>query len=347
MNEITFTSITPIFNLELESSNSELSHDGDFKDAKYSISLKKYQEGEAGFERLIKYTDENPQSFDSFIKCVEDAPSRKLLSIYLSGYYHVTNYFLVIDVTQPFTGERNLFGGGSPESICITQVVLDALRLHSSKGLLCYQTRWFRSPLHPAYPNTQSVTAPTTNPLPISHLGREKSVLSDSEFTSCQSTINSLINKKGSVNGTFDKVLALALAYHRIVFSLEAIEHAFLILMVIFEALFKEENDKNATKAAKMISQLLSNTKKEAKHIRIKFCDGNDSFTDIRNAIAHGDSNLDPKNVNAKYPDLYSYVTKTIIKLIRIPDAELDNTKDYYKEITKYIDQQFNLLPDS
>ena len=58
-------------------------------------------------------------------------------------------------------------------------------------------------------------------------------------------------------NATSDKVLRLAMEYHRLSFTLERVEHAFLILMVAFEAMFKKEGRSNASRAAQRIGRLL------------------------------------------------------------------------------------------
>ena len=39
--------------------------------------------------------------------------------------------------------------------------------------------------------------------------------------------------------------------YHRLAFTLERVEHAFLILMVAFEAMFKKKDEDNASRAAR------------------------------------------------------------------------------------------------
>lgn len=345
MNEITFTLITPIFNFELQPPTSEFSHSGILGDAKYSVSLKRVHQCQPDYDRLLNYAEQSPDTLGRLVTCASNGSVTRLTSVFLSGHYHMTDYYLIVDTTQPMTKERNLFVCGSPETLSIAQAVLDALRLHSSKGLLWYQTYWFRSPPHPAYPGAQSAISPPTSPLSISHLGQGKSTLSDSEFGSCRSTVNSLLNRKNA-NSSFDLVLRLALAYHRILFNLEAVDHALLILMVVFEALFKSKEE-NSPEAVARISMLLSDTKKTAKHIREKFIHGDDSFTKLRDQIAHGDSTLDLLKVSVRYPELYGHVTKAMIRLIAIPDGILDVTRDYYDEINGYIRARFNTLPDS
>jgi hypothetical protein len=334
MENITFRSLTPIFKFTL-GDNSEFLHSGTFKDASYSISLRKYAEGKPGFDELMRYADE--------------ISHEKLRSIHLAPppLHGVADYFLVVDVTQSLTEDLRV-NINPYESVHISNKVLDALRLHSSKGLLYCNTYLFRFPHHPQ--GGQATSSPLINQFVFSHLGTGLSVLYDSEFENCLTTFDILVNKKWDNNIVFDRILSFALRYHQIIFNLEAVEHAFLILMVIFESLFKDDSENNASNAANRISRLLSIKKNDYNKIRDDFNDNDrstDPFCHIRNKIVHGDPTLDTKTIKSKYPALYQYITKAIIKLISLPDGTIDHTKNYYEEINNFVDEQFSALPAS
>jgi hypothetical protein len=181
---------------------------------------------------------------------------------------------------------------------------------------------------------------------PFPHLGRV-SVLQAAAFDACRNTIDVLMRKTWG-SATFDKVLLLAMEYHRLSFTLERVEHAFLILMVAFEAMFKRETEDNASKAAQRIARLLGATKRGCQGIQKEFNDDPvDSFCKIRNRIAHGDPNLNLATVESKYPSLYRHVTAAIVALLNFPSGSLDDTKGYYDEISRLTQSRFLGLPNS
>jgi uncharacterized protein with HEPN domain len=140
----------------------------------------------------------------------------------------------------------------------------------------------------------------------------------------------------------------LAKEYHRLSFTLEKVEHACLILMVAFEAMFKKEAEDNASKAAQRIGRLLGETKRECQGIQKEFNDDPvDSFCKIRNRIAHGDPNLNLTTVASKYPSLYRHLTAAIVTLLNLSAGSLDNAKDYYDEISRLTESRFFSLPNS
>lgn len=350
MSEIIFTSVTPIFNFEIQPPTGEFLHSGSFGGAKYSVVLKRFREGEPGFEKLWSYVEQSPNTLGRLISRTSDSSITKWTAAFLSDFLHVTDYFLVVETTQSLDSpealaeERNNLAGASKESHSVSGAVLDALRLHSSRGLQWYQTCLFRSPLHQAYPRSESAITPPVNPLSISYLGAGRANFVDSDFESARSTINSLLRRKDATS-TFDRVLSLASAYYRISFNLESCDHAFLILMVVFETLFKSEKERSSVAAAR-ISKMLADSKKTAEDIENSFTQGDSSFTKLRNKIAHGDPTLDSLKVLAKYPELHRYVTKAMIRLLAVPDGTLDATKDYYEEIERVIRTRFDALPE-
>lgn len=334
VDEITFRSITPIFNFEFEHDDTEFSHSGEFKKVRFYISLKRYKKTKVGFpDELMKYVDEHYR--------------REPISTHAPDHYpHNTDYFLVVDATHPYTDGLK-FKKLSHESSIFQNSIIRSLRLHCSKGLLFYQTYHLRSIPHPSGFDSLTYSYPLTHQHLFPDLKSEPSVLRNAEVASCRSVFDILISKQWNDNITFGKVMDLALEYYDISFNLQNIEHSFLILMIIFEALFKKESEKDAGRAAKRISQLLPTMKSERKKIHEEFF-SNDPYTfcRLRDYIAHGDPDLDRELVKSKYPILNEYIRESIIRLLLIPDGEIDHMKDYYDEISKYCGEHFKTLPN-
>lgn len=325
MKTITFRSITPVLRFEFEQDDIEFSHSGQFREAMYSIRMKKYERGTPDFEDLMKYAE--PYYRLGVVPVYCDVPS---------------TYGLVVDVSQPLTDELELCSD-SPESTQITRTILTSLRLHASKGLQYDLTFLTRSPPHPVGGHT--ISRPASIQRSIPHLGYS-SVLSASEFENCRLTFNALIESRWS-NSTFLKVLSLALTYHRISFCLEAIEHSFLVLMIAFEALFKKKQGYES-KASDLIAKLLAMKKSDRDRIYAEFSGkAKSTFYKFRNGIAHGNPKLDRRLVKSRYSDLYKYVTKALIRLISIPDGAFRPDKNYYEELSCHINDRFEDLPSS
>lgn len=133
---------------------------------------------------------------------------------------------------------------------------MDALRLCSSAGL-----EWYRTWVYPLPPTTTTVHFfdPTTSHVRDSHLP-SPSILDAGRFDECRRLFDVLLNNSWGSWAAFTNILTLAREYHRLTFTLENPAHAFLILMVIFEALFKKEHERNADLASRRIGKLLGST---------------------------------------------------------------------------------------
>ena len=70
-----------------------------------------------------------------------------------------------------------------------------------------------------------------------------------------------------------------------------------------------------------------------------------DVLCKIRNQIAHGNPSLSNATVETKYPILYKHVTYAIIALLNLPLGVFHDTKDYYDELSFYVDNRFKNLP--
>ena len=327
MCQLTFRYLTPIFNFE----PLEFSHSGTYKDATYSIVLKQYEQGPASFAELTKYAREESK--------------KRLQSLHLSGDHSWggTDIFLIVDVIQPLTEDRRV-ASNTVEVNGMHESILSALRLHSTKGITYELTYHFRHP-HTEFGDF-SIGSSSSKQYPFSRLGSGKSKLSHDHFDRCRDTFDILLNTEETEDSaTIDKVRQLAVAYHKAAFTFGDVAHAFLILMIAFEAMFKSE-DENLPKAASRIAKLLSKSKGDRAGIYQQFHSSDpDTFGKIRNAIAHGSPNLDQAVVKAKYVPLHELIQRAIVELLMIPEGTINNERDYYEEIDLHVNNYYNGLP--
>ena len=322
--KITHYSITPIFNFGM--GDDEFFHSGTYNGAKYSISL-----GSSKYQTLI-----NKKDIDPAIKSqILNIRSFELFPIVdFSG--HREN-FLILEISYHYS-EKYEKPAATFEMQYIQNYILTALRLHCSIGILYNHTYSFKCPAIPNVNSSFSKSIPHTKQYSESHLRGGLSFLQISEYENCKQTFDILLRNHNK-NTSFDNIINLAISYHKTSFSLELKEHSYLMLMVIFESLFKKDSRESAKKAADRISKIISNEPKQQLSIKEEFYkkEEKDRFCDIRNDIAHGDPSLNHDDLDSKYPILYKYITKSMIKLISISDSEVDKSNDYYDELIKYI----------
>jgi hypothetical protein len=298
-SEVLFRVITPVFGHRIEGTD-RFMHSGRSGTERFEITLLPYQ----------AFCAEVFPSYDQeMVACLQEHRAQ-----FWEGFPVGASHFLLTDVIYPGVMDLN-DPAKAPSYGRIQAAVMDALRLRSSAGIVWHLTFVFTRP-RTIYGSRMVTLYPSTRQRLLGrHLGPE-SVLLAADFAACQRTITTLLGKTWSDTVTFDKVLGLALEYHRLSFTLEQVAHAFLILMVAFEALFKK--DDNVSKAAKWIGRAVSGTKKGCKDIQKAFNTDPVSFRTIRNQIAHGDTSLNVATVRANYPDLYRYLTAAIRNRSRV-----------------------------
>jgi hypothetical protein len=329
---VVFRMLTPVFKYAIEGATCFM-HSGNYRSARFEIKLRPYTHNPTDWAEVTEYADDGIR--DLLIQRRFHVPE---------ALFGVARHVLLNDALHR-TGSIMEDGGNMLECLEIQDAVVSGLRLHSSAGLHCHESYSFR------YPPTQHsgliIHSPKTRQAMFSHLGTP-SVLRVTDFDACRSTIDKLLSKTWNEKITSDKVLRLAMEYQRLSFTLERVEHAFLILMVAFEAMFKKDGTESASKPAQRIGRLLgAATKKDCNAIQKEFNDDPDSFSKIRNQIAHGDPTLDLATVANKYPCLYRYITAAIVTLLNLPAGSLDDTKDYYDEISCLTASRFVNLPNT
>lgn len=311
--------LTPVFDYKLEGADS-FSHAGRYKGADFNVILRPFP-GPADLENIIR------DAHDNIRASIRQGCQRLLTG--LPGA-HV----LLVEATLP--GTVYALDMGIATEVQLSTV--EALRLHSSAGVPHDNPMMYSDSPHLAL--LRWISRQT----PVSHLPKP-SVFRSADFAACRATADILRSKAWS-STTFDKVVSMAKEYHRLAFTLEKVEHAFLILMVAYEAMFKRDGTENSSKPAQRIARLLgAATKKDCQAIQREFNDDPESFAKIRNQIAHGDPNLNSGTVASKYPSLHGHVTATITRLLNLPPGTLDESKDYYDEIIRITDARFHALP--
>jgi len=312
--------VTPVFECRIEGAD-HFTHSGQHKGVDFTIELRSFN-----FAEITKYADAAVQ------QRLRTQPGFH----YSDHFFAQVSYVLLADVTHP-PGSVPAQQKNTKESLHIHVAALQALRLHSSAGLPHNDQFQFSDGHGMLIMEPQSRQRRTS-------LLATPSIFRSTDFAACRTTIDTLRNKVWGTT-TLDSVLSLATEYHRLSFTLERVEHAFLILMVAFEAMFKRDHKENACKAAQRIGRLLgATTKNDCMAIQKEFNDDPDSFSKVRNQIAHGDPNLNLTSVTSKYPRLYFHVTQAIVKLLSLPSGTIDDTKDYYDEINSLAENRFHSL---
>jgi hypothetical protein len=328
-SEVVFRMLTPIFKYAIDGATC-FTHSGDHRGARFEINLRPYAPNLTDWDEVTEHATNNIRNM-----LLERA-------IHVSEHFGISAHFLLTDVFHPASGMSGATAS-TPECQAVHDAVVDALNLHSSGGLPHHETYTFQCP--PSQHSGLVIRTPNSRQARYSHLGRS-SELRSTDFNACRSTIDRLLSKPLNGNTTFENVLRLAMEYHRLSFTLERVDHAFLILMVAFEAMFKKKDEDGSNHAAGRIGRLLgAATKEDCSAITKEFDTGPDCFREIRNDIAHGDTSLSLATVTNKYTSLYRHVTAAIVKLLSLPAGSLDDTKDYYDEISRITKERYDPLP--
>ena len=264
--------LTPVFHYRFEGADN-FTHAGTHKGADFKVDLRSY--APADLEGIINHAHVN---------------NREMIRQGFQRPPAPVSHVLLIEVNLP--GSAYALDMGVPAEV--QQSTVEALRLHSSAGLPNDGQFVFSDSPH------LGIMQRVSRQIRIFHLP-SPSVLRSADFATCRAT-GDMLRSKTWGDTTFDKVVSLAKDYHRVALTLEKVEHAFLILMVAYEALFKKDHTENASQAAQRIGRLLgAATQKDCSVIRKEFNDDPDSFSKMRNDIAHGDPGLNLATVAGKF----------------------------------------------
>ncbi len=317
MKKIKFRTIAPIFNIW----DTEFELNGIWKDVEYNI-------------RFIELTKKGTE-LDSFV-------DKKLANeiykyIFFDSPFYIKGkdncQILIIDVTQPLIEELKV-AGNSAELVEIEHAIILALHLSSNVGI-CKKTSYTIRLSDNASETGQisnkgyGTFNSLSNPNFRFHSGSGVCVIKDYNF--CIHLFDSLLKVSEKSENQATNLLDLAKNYFLTTFTLQHIEHAYLILMVVFEALFKEDESQNIHKAAKTLSILIAKDREERKEIQKAFTDNPNGFIDNRNKIAHG-TLFEGKFIKEQYPILHGYIVSALNKIIDLVSTNKIGN-DYYETL--------------
>ena len=236
MDEIRFRYIAPVPRFR----DCEFVHTGSHGVATYTVTLRNYADPIR--ELAVSLTDE---SRASLARALAEEPFGRYTSVYLA-----------VETAQPYE-QRLRISANTKESGSVFQAALTALRLHSSAGINYSRAFVLRTmdKIPPGQLAFSSVTSSLISDCPFSHFGIDDSALPEQEMEGCRSTLESYLAKDwGRRTYGLYQILLLAINYHRTCFTLSDTPHSFLILVVIFESLFKNWILKNneASKSLKI-----------------------------------------------------------------------------------------------
>lgn len=319
---MTFRSVTPVFRFGGLGPGSEYRTHGRFHGADYEVLFQRIPPGPGGFRRLTKGASPGTKE--------------RLTSLHVHGAFGVADHFVVVDVAYDLSrmsrAEARDFKkhGNTRESATLGRAVLDALRLHCTAGLLVdrsYEWSW------PWWALGSSSSSRLIPQFRFSHLGTGESTLPTPAHRALDRTIRAMARREyARSSGVLNHVLDLALEYHRVAFNLEHTTHAFLILMMAFEALFKADERSNAGRAASLLAKLIASTGEEEAQIVGDFTGQlPDGLIKIRNGVAHGDPEITRDMARERYPVLYRYVTRALTEIVVMPKRIVDDSQGYHQ----------------
>jgi hypothetical protein len=322
-NTVTFRSVTPLFNFEMEEGQ-EFHHTGQLNTSTFNVTVKKYPSSPDGFLELTKYAvDDQRKSLTS----IHIAPNHLFVP---------ADYFVVVDVTQPIS-EGLETRGNTTESVMANHAILDSLRLNASKGIDRFNTYHWREP-QALYGGTHT-SSQLKVPYLFSLLRPGPSVLPPSTYENCRAVAHILMEPWDDTNA-FDRIMHMAMAYHEMASASQEPNLSFLLLMIIFEAMFKGRGE-YTTHAVPRLANLLARNKNHRNFIIRQFDHGDLSYIKIRDDIAHGDVELNSEAVKGSYPGLYEFVTSAMTQLLLMRHGIFDTQKDYYEELSRVSQERF------
>lgn len=110
--------------------------------------------------------------------------------------------------------------------------------------------------------------------------------------------------------------------------------HAYIVLMIAFESLFKRTEERNLTKASVRIGKLLCDkkTNRSRKIISNQITNDDDGLSKIRNLVAHGSPSFNNNDIISAIHRLLPLLQESIINIMKIHDlspSEIGDGKYY------------------
>jgi hypothetical protein len=333
-----FRVIIPLFNFT--TNGNTFTCTGDHLGYRYEMSVLEYAlEGShpntiiptLEFAELMKYACEEVQE--------------RLKNIHTERQpFNPAKCFLVLDyyLEAGNINEPSVIFTDASELSTLREYCLQVLRLHATKGAVCYSIYIFNSNradksfssilswVSDRSPSLLDNTSPPWKP----------SEFIEAEFEGCRKSLRVLLSENWKKDTQFRRVLKLAMAYHWYSLRAEQWEHAYMMLAIAFEAMFKSQQE-DAEMAIDRLSRLLSNEKKKMGEYQTILRNSHKGYKKIRNAIAHGDESLDPNLVGEILEVFYGYVRKSIVELLHFNNPDITEASDYYTCLNSYLQRKF------
>lgn len=318
-----FRTIIPIYNL----ATGDFSLSGKFGNAKYKISVDYIkQTGKPELSKLNKYIDQE-RGFEIYNHIFFQSQNS------MCGNRHCP--IIIVDVKQDMS-EQLWVAGNSLEQIQLNTALISALSTLTTRGILIdylysYRlTDLFFEGTYPEKSTGLSTSSFFEKPIFFSHGEQGLTTLDEKHSKDLELIFDCYLKLDSTDDSSFKNILQLSTSYYLTSLCLSKIEHAFLMLVIILEIIYKVNEEENFDKTVKRCRIVLDLKKAFATNF---FNDEQTGVRELRNAIAHGKL-FDTGPLKEKYDKLFKFVRHSIINLIIKQNEYVANDqKDWYKNI--------------
>lgn len=320
---ITYKTITPLFRFKVDK---EVYFTGIINNVCYSVSINKH---------------ENVQPL---LEGVTDFSRNKLISIHMDDVYGFTDHYLVciFEYNDGYGNPDELRATSTEETWTIKNSVLTALRLLSTSSILYFNNYTIRiPPLNYATIPCNHVTDCLQSRFWNFHsIFKQESTFESSNSDSLIFLTNYFSQDKQ--DSRRQRLLDLCLNNYYFSFTIEDQKISFLMLMIICDCLFKDENETSAHASSRIAKSLAKNKKDIGKYNKM-FYSNSDSFYKIRNLIAHGDPNISIDLVKEKLIDIHPLIQNLILNFIMEISSNISDA-NYFSSLDKYLANKLHQL---
>jgi hypothetical protein len=318
---------------------------GQYLGIKYKVSVCEYQ-----LEGYLPNTTISEHGYSELMKYASKDSKQKLRNIHHRNKqpsFSPAKCFLVLDYYQEVgdSNNENHIYCDTPELSKFRELCLQALRLHATKGAIYYNIYIFNTNRADQSYSSQLAWVSDKFPPLLDSIPLKASEFTITEFDSCRKSLQILLSDSWIKETQYRRVLKLAMSYHWYSLRVEQWEHAYMMLAIAFEAMFKTPSE-DATKALWRFRCILSKSKNEHSKLNVLLNEGTSlSYSKIRNAIAHGDVTYDYSVIGEPFKIFYEHVRRSIITLLHLDDSTVTESTDYYDKLNSYLKDRFAKLP--